>query len=63
MDVAAKLKRALRTAQSGNTSGALIIALDHAGDWSVELAGRFQEDEGAVCQIACSMLDACLSAE
>lgn len=62
-DVTAKLKRALCTAQSGNTSGAMIIALDQAGGWSVELAGRFQEDEGTVCQIACSMLDACLSVE
>jgi hypothetical protein len=31
MDVTVKLKRALHTAQSGATAGALIVALDHQG--------------------------------
>jgi hypothetical protein len=61
-DVVAKLKRALRKAQSGATSGALVIALDHHGAWSVDLAGKLQHDDETLCLIVCRMLGVCLTA-
>jgi hypothetical protein len=62
-DVTAKLKRALRKAQSGATAGALIIALDHRGAWSVDLAGQLLHDDDTLCLITCRMLGACLAAK
>ncbi|RXZ36483.1 hypothetical protein D9O50_08155 [Oxalobacteraceae bacterium CAVE-383] len=62
-DVAAKLKRALRKAQSGATAGALVIALDHHGAWSIDLAGQLLHDDDTLCLIACRMLGVCLSAK
>jgi hypothetical protein len=62
-DVTVKLKRALRTAQSGATTGALVIALDHEGGWSVDLAGQLLHDDDTLCLIACRMLGVCLTAK
>jgi hypothetical protein len=59
-DVTVKLKRALRKAQSGATTGALVIALDHQGGWSVDLAGQLQYDDATLCLIACRMLGVCV---
>lgn len=61
MDVAVKLRRALRTAQSGATTGALIIELDQKGEWSVERAGELLCDDDTLCLIVCRMFGACLS--
>ncbi|RXZ38453.1 hypothetical protein D9O50_02670 [Oxalobacteraceae bacterium CAVE-383] len=63
MDVAVKLKRALQTAQSGATTGALIVALDQQGEWSVDLAGQLLQDDDTLCLIACRMLGACLASK
>jgi hypothetical protein len=60
-DVTVKLKQALRKAQSGATVGALIIALDHQGGWSIDLAGQLQHDDDTLCLIACRMLGVCLT--
>jgi hypothetical protein len=60
-DVTVKLKRALRTAQSGATKGALVIALDHQGGWSIDLAGELLYDDDTLCLIACRMLGVCLT--
>jgi hypothetical protein len=62
-DVTVKLKRALRKAQSGATTGALVIALDHQGGWSIDLAGQLQHDDETLCLIACRMLGVCLTAK
>jgi hypothetical protein len=62
-DVTVKLKRALHTAQSGATVGALVIALDHKGGWSVNLAGQLVQDDSTLCLIACRLLGACLAPE
>jgi hypothetical protein len=62
-DVTVKLKQALSTAQSGVTAGALVIALDHQGEWSVDLAGQLRHDDDTLCLIACRMLGACLTAK
>jgi hypothetical protein len=62
-DVTVKLKRALRTAQSGATTGALVIALDRHGEWSIDLAGQLLYDDNTLCLIACRMLGACLTAK
>jgi hypothetical protein len=62
-DVTVKLKRALRTAQSGATAGALVIALDHQGEWSIDLAGQLLHDEDTLCLIACRMLGVCMTAK
>jgi hypothetical protein len=60
MDVAVKLKRALHTAQSGATTGALIIALDQQGEWSVDLAGQLVHDDDTLCLIVSRMFGACM---
>jgi hypothetical protein len=62
-DVTVKLKRALRKAQSGATTGALVIALDHQGGWSVDLAGQLLHDDDTLCLIACRMLGVCLTSK
>ncbi|MDB5776331.1 MAG: hypothetical protein JWP38_2464 [Herbaspirillum sp.] len=59
-DVAVKLKRALETAQAGDTAGALVIALDKDGGWTADLAGQLVYDEALRCLIACRVLGACL---
>jgi hypothetical protein len=59
-DVTVKLKRALRKAQTGATTGALVIALDHQGGWSIDLAGQPLHDDDTLCLIACRMLGVCL---
>jgi hypothetical protein len=59
-DVTVKLKRALHKAQSGATTGALVIALDHHGEWSIDLAGQLLHDDDTLCLIACRMLGVCL---
>jgi hypothetical protein len=63
MDVTVKLKRALQAAQSGATAGALIVALDHQGGWSVDLAGKLLQDDDTLCLIACRVLGACLASK
>jgi hypothetical protein len=62
-DVTAKLRRVLRKAQSGTTTGALVVALDRQGAWSVDLAGQLLHDDGTLCLIVCRMLGACLTAK
>ena len=61
-DVTNKLKHALLTAQSGATPGAMIIALDHEGEWSIELAGKLLKDDDTVRLISFHMFGACLYA-
>jgi hypothetical protein len=60
-EVARKLKKALTTAQSGATAGALIIAIDQTGEWDVDLAGQLVRDRDTLCLIACRILGACLA--
>ncbi|MDB5990554.1 MAG: hypothetical protein JWQ10_1957 [Herbaspirillum sp.] len=62
-DVTVKLKQALRTAQSGATTGALVIALDCHGEWSIDLAGQLRHDDDTLCLIACRMLGVCLASK
>jgi hypothetical protein len=62
-DVTVKLKRALHKAQSGATTGALVIALDRQGGWSVDLAGQLLQDDDTLCLIACRMLGVCLTSK
>jgi hypothetical protein len=62
-DVTVKLKRALSKAQSGAATGALVIALDHHGGWSVDLAGQLLHDDDTLCLIACRMLGVCLASK
>jgi hypothetical protein len=62
-DVTVKLKRALRKAHSGATTGALVIALDHHGGRSVDLAGQLRHDDDTLCLIACRMLGVCLASK
>jgi hypothetical protein len=61
--VTVKLKRALTTAQSGATVGALVIALDEQGHWTADLAGQLRHDGETLCQIACRLLGACLTSQ
>jgi hypothetical protein len=63
MDVTVKLKRALHAARSGTTAGALIIALDHQGGWSVDLAGQLVHDDNMLLLIASRMFGACLASK
>ena len=60
MDVIVKLKNALQSAQSGIIEGAVIIALDRQGYWSVDRAGQLTEDEDTLFLIAGRMFGACL---
>lgn len=60
MDVAVKLKRALQTAKTGATAGAVIIALDDQGGWSVDLAGQLVNDDNTLFLIASRVFGACL---
>jgi hypothetical protein len=60
MDVTVKLKRALHTARSGATAGAIIVELDHQGGWSVDLAGQLLQDDDTLFLIASRMFAACL---
>jgi hypothetical protein len=60
MDVTVKLKQALETARAGATSGAVIIALNPQGDWSVDLAGQLVHDDDTLFLIASRMFGACL---
>ncbi|MDB5776754.1 MAG: hypothetical protein JWP38_2887 [Herbaspirillum sp.] len=60
-DVAYKLKRALNTAQAGGTAGALVIAIDQKGGWTVDVAGQLADDDDTMCVIACRILGACLT--
>lgn len=60
-EVTVKLKRALTTAQSGATAGALVVALDQEGHWSIDLAGQLRHDSDTLCLIACRLLGACLA--
>ncbi|MDB5775230.1 MAG: hypothetical protein JWP38_1363 [Herbaspirillum sp.] len=60
-DVAHKLKRALNAAQAGGTAGALVIALDEQGGWTVDVAGQLAHDDDTMCVIACRILGACLA--
>lgn len=60
-EVSRKLRKALKTTQSGTTVGALIIALDETGAWSVDLAGRLDRDRDTLCVIACRVLGECLT--
>jgi hypothetical protein len=62
-DVTVKLKRALHRAQSGATTGALVIALDQQGEWSIDLAGQLLHDDDTLCLIACRMLGVCLASK
>ncbi|RXZ36645.1 hypothetical protein D9O50_09110 [Oxalobacteraceae bacterium CAVE-383] len=63
MDVAVKLKRALQTAKTGVTTGAVIIELNSQGDWSVDLAGQLVHDEDTLFLIASRVFGACLLAK
>jgi hypothetical protein len=56
-EVTVKLKRALTTAQSGATVGALVIALDEQGHWTADLAGQLRHDGETLCQIAGGLSD------
>lgn len=60
MDVAVKLRRALRTAQTGATTGAVLIELDQHGEWSVERAGELSYDDDTLFLIICRMFGACM---
>jgi hypothetical protein len=60
MDVTVKLKRALRAAQSGTATGAMIVVLDHQGEWSVDLAGQLVHDDDTLFLIASRVFGACL---
>jgi hypothetical protein len=59
-DVTVKLKRALHAARSGTTAGAMIVALDHQGGWSVDLAGQLVHDDDTLFLIASRVFGACL---
>jgi hypothetical protein len=61
MDVTVKLKRALHAAKPGATAGAMIIALDHQGGWSVDLAGQLVHDDDTLFLITSRMFSACLA--
>jgi hypothetical protein len=60
MDVKVKLKRALDAARTGATSGAVIIALNPQGDWSVDLAGQLVHDDDTLFLIVTRMFGACI---
>lgn len=60
-EVAVKLKRALTTAQSGATVGALVVALDQEGHWSADLAGQLAYDSDTLSMIVCRLLGGCLA--
>jgi hypothetical protein len=60
VDVTVKLKNALKMAKSGITEGAVIIALDRQGYWSVDRAGKLVDDEDTLFLIAGRMFGACL---
>jgi hypothetical protein len=60
IDVTVKLKRALHAARSGSTAGAMIVALDHQGGWSVDLAGQLVHDDDTLFLIASRVFGACL---
>jgi hypothetical protein len=60
MDVNVKLKRALAAARTGATAGAMIVALDDDGNWSVDLAGKLVHDDDTLFLIAARVFGACL---
>jgi hypothetical protein len=62
-DVTVKLKRALRDAQAGATAGAMIVALNHQGEWSVDLAGQLVHDDNTLFSIASRVFGACIVAK
>lgn len=59
-DVSIKLKRARRNAKSGATTGAMIIALNRKGEWSLDLAGQLMHDDDALFLIASRVFGTCL---
>jgi hypothetical protein len=62
-EVVSKLKKALVTAQSGATAGALVVTVDKEGYWSTDLAGQMMYDRDILCQIAFRLLGVCTSTE
>jgi hypothetical protein len=60
MDVKVKMKRAFDNARVGATAGAMIIELDHHGNWSVDLAGKLVHDDDTLFLIAGRVFGACL---
>lgn len=62
-DVSIKLKRARRDAKSGATTGAMIIALNRKGEWSLDLAGQLMHDDDTLFLIASRVFGTCLVAQ
>jgi hypothetical protein len=62
-EVVRKLKKALTTAQSGATQGALVVTVDQDGYWTTDLAGQTMYDKEILCQIAFRLLGVCMAAE
>jgi hypothetical protein len=60
LNVTIKLKRALQAAQKGTATGAMIVILNSEGDWSVDLAGRLEQDDDTLFLIASRVFGACL---
>ncbi|MDB5775193.1 MAG: hypothetical protein JWP38_1326 [Herbaspirillum sp.] len=61
-EVVVKLERALEAAESGDTIGALIVAFDHDGKWTADLAGQLRFDRQALNTVVFRMRDACMKA-
>jgi lysylphosphatidylglycerol synthetase-like protein (DUF2156 family) len=62
-EVVSKLKKALITAKSGATVGALVVTVDKDGYWSTDLAGQMMYDKEILCQIAFRLLGVCTTTE
>jgi len=63
VEVTRKLKTALATAKTGTTVGALIVALDQSGEWTVDLCGQLVPDSDTLCLIACRILVECVASK
>ena len=62
-EVVSKLKKALVTAQSGATVGALVVTVDKEGYWSTDLAGQLMYDRDILGQLALRLLGVCTATE
>ena len=62
-EVVSQLKKALITAQSGTTTGALIVTVDKEGYWSTVLAGQQMYEREILCQIGFRLLGLCMVPE
>ena len=62
-EVVSQLKKALTTAQSGATVGALVVTVDKEGYWRTDLVGQQMYDREILCQIAFRLLGVCMATE